>query len=84
MKRESSVFISKFSDIHPSLLLFLNNLRYISIVDNTNGIIRTIARRDIGEHSVEIFNDIGFFNSYSTNTNPYLRHYKVDVSEEKA
>lgn len=59
MKQESALFISKFSDIHPSLLLFLNHLRYISIVDEVSGTKRTIVRRDAGEHIVEVYNDEG-------------------------
>ena len=59
LKTDSALFVSKFSDIHPSLLLFLKHLRYISIVDEIANTQRTISRKDIAQHVVDICNNEG-------------------------
>ncbi|XP_061196696.1 uncharacterized protein LOC133204972 [Saccostrea echinata] len=54
MKSQMRTLAARFHDIHPSLLLFLNRLRQITIENRVEDVIQEIRRRDLGDNVVEI------------------------------
>ncbi|XP_056016364.1 uncharacterized protein LOC125663893 [Ostrea edulis] len=54
MKSQTTTLAARFNDIHPSLLLFLNRLRHITIENRVENFVQEIHRRDPGENVVEI------------------------------
>ena len=54
MKSQTTTLAARFNDIHPSLLLFLNRLRRITIDSRVEDFEQNISRKDYGENLVEI------------------------------
>ncbi|XP_062567288.1 uncharacterized protein LOC134229558 [Saccostrea cucullata] len=54
MKSQMRTLAARFHDIHPSLLLFLNRLRQITIENRVEDVVQEIRRRDLGDNVVEI------------------------------
>lgn len=57
MKSQTITLAARFNDIHPSLLLFLNRLRKITIDNRVENFVQHIHRKDYGQNVVEITHD---------------------------
>lgn len=57
IKSQTTTLAARFNDIHPSLLLFLNRLRKITIDNRVENFVQNIHRKDYGENVVEITHD---------------------------
>lgn len=57
MKSQTITLAARFNDIHPSLLLFLNRLRKITIDNRVENLVQHIHRKDYGQNVVEITHD---------------------------
>lgn len=57
IKSQTITLAARFNDIHPSLLLFLNRLRKITIDNRVENLVQHIHRKDYGQNVVEITHD---------------------------
>lgn len=57
IRSQTTTLAARFNDIHPSLLLFLNRLRKITIDNRVENFVQNIHRKDYGENVVEITHD---------------------------
>lgn len=57
IRSQTTTLAARFNDIHPSLLLFLNRLRKITIDNRVESFVQNIHRKDYGENVVEITHD---------------------------